>query len=301
MEYIDTIDESINDLTINNTQTTTITKETVITVISLTVFIIALVFGVLKIFDAGYVMSQAILIVIESLVGIVFSLLPLMLRKIFKVKLSFSIIIIIDLFMILAIIFGEVFQLYYLTQFWDSALHAFSGFGIAFAAYCLFDFLMKDASNLRHRFVISLFAAIAVSLAIGMIWEVLEFSIDSAFGTNMQKFMPKDARFFNGGLTHDIINGTEEEIAAFFRTPEGYKYALMDTMTDILYCLAGTAFFIILCAVTAKKYSSIYRGAITKCADKRGRALVFMPNIDDGEDALAEAAAEGILQTAEEP
>jgi hypothetical protein len=102
-----------------------------------------------------------------------------------------------------------------------------------------------------------------VSLAGELLWELAEFSIDRAFGTNMQKFMPEIEPFFNGGLSKELLNGTAEEIAAFFRTPAGYTYALKDTMSDMLLNLAGTVAFGGLCIATAKKGKAFYSGGFT--------------------------------------
>jgi len=84
------------------------------------------------------------------------------------------------------------------------------------------------------------------------VWEVMEFFIDSIFGCNMQKFIPMVDGIWNGGAGKEPLIGTNEQIAEFFRSPAGYKYALMDTMYDIIVDLFGALFMTMVCYVIMK-------------------------------------------------
>lgn len=68
-------------------------------------------------------------------------------------------------------------------------------------------------------------------------WEIYEFGVDSLFGINMQKYIPLD--FYDALFENETIGMSVEEIASFYSTPEGYRYALMDTMGDILIDVGG--------------------------------------------------------------
>ena len=68
-------------------------------------------------------------------------------------------------------------------------------------------------------------------------WEIYEFDVDSLFSTNMQIYISLD--FYDALLKNGTIGLTVEEIASFYSTPEGYRYALMDTMGDILIDVGG--------------------------------------------------------------
>ena len=243
-------------------------KERALTTLSAAAFIISAAYGVLKIFDGSYPSAQATLIVIESCVGIFFSLLPALILKIFKIRLSFSVQLIITGFMLLAIVAGEAFEFYYKIFWWDGMLHVFSAFGIAYIAYCLTHFITRD-SDLTRKFTFCIVGAVSVSLAMGMVWEVTEFTVDNICGTNMQKFMPETEPFFNGGNARETLEGNPGEFEEFFSKPEGYRYALMDTMTDLVYCLAGVALFAVLAVFT--KRSSIYDDAFVKEHSPRRR------------------------------
>lgn len=60
----------------------------------------------------------------------------------------------------------------------------------------------------------------------------------------MQKSIPEIEGIFNGGSTALPLEGSDEVIAEFFRSLEGYRYALMDTMGDILCYFFGNLVFI---------------------------------------------------------
>ena len=45
---------------------------------------------------------------------------------------------------------------------------------------------------------------------------------------------------YNGGNSNLPLLGDNKTIAEFFRRPEGYRYALFDTMYDMVVCFVGT-------------------------------------------------------------
>ena len=86
----------------------------------------------------------------------------------------------------------------------------------------------------------------------------------------MQKFIPMVDGLFNGGAGREPLLGTDEQIAAFFRRPEGYKYALMDTMYDLVVDLVGAAIMTMICYMCMKsKKVSIDAFVITKEGDDK--------------------------------
>ena len=94
-------------------------------------------------------------------------------------------------------------------------------------------------------------------------WEIYEFTFVSLFGTNMQKVIPEVDGLFNGGDSSLILNGSNDLIADFFKTPAGYRYALMDTMEDIVCCFTGGLTYLVISLVlTHKKESPFVQGII---------------------------------------
>lgn len=99
-------------------------------------------------------------------------------------------------------------------------------------------------SNLKNKYLIVVKGGILFSLSAVIIWEIFEYAVDTFGGLNMQKSIHEIEGIFNGGSTALPLEGSDEVIAEFFRSPEGYRYALMATMGDILCCFFGNLVFI---------------------------------------------------------
>lgn len=218
------------------------------------IYLATMIYGIVCIYvpSLNVPKSQAQLIILQSIGGIIIPLIPYIVLKLFNMKLTFFINLGIQLFGLFGIVLGEGFQLYYTVAWWDQFLHTFSGFGVAFIGYCIVANIIKDNDNIRHKSVIAVTISVLLSFSVGFVWEIYEFTCDSIFGTNMQKFMPEMSPIFNGGNTKLPLDGTAEEIAAFFRTPEGYRYALLDTMEDMICCFCGTVFFNLIAYLLAR-------------------------------------------------
>lgn len=171
-------------------------------------------------------------IVAETLQGIALAFVPLLLEKIFRLEISFFANLMLFIFSFGAIFLGQFVGLYYSTSWWDKVTHVFSGVMLFFYGTALSGVFFKDDNKLAVVVFGVLFA-----LAAGLLWEIAEFTIDTVFGSEMQKCIP-DA-FRNGGDIFKELNGTVEEIGQFYQKPSGYRYALMDTMFDIIADTAG--------------------------------------------------------------
>jgi hypothetical protein len=233
-----------------------ISKEKIITDISFLLYLGAIIYGLFLVITNADEFQKGLLIMVESFVGVLISAILFLIKKYKNIKISASILFFIHSFVIMAVI-GEMFMLYYTVHWWDAMLHLFTGVGIAFTAYCIFDFLTRN-SNLEHRFVVSLISALTMALALELLWEFAEFLVDTFFSSNMQKFIPDMPPFFNGGSSDKVLGGTDREIADFFRNPEGYKYALIDTMEDLILNLIGTFTFGVICIFTHERFNNFY-------------------------------------------
>lgn len=107
---------------------------------------------------------------------------------------------------------------------------------ITFYALARSYFAAKHTAEVLPSILFALFA----SLAVAVLWEIIEFTYDSLFLTNAQKFIPTDENLFNGGNSGLDLNGSDSEIASFYRNPDGYKFALKDTMMDCVVCFIGS-------------------------------------------------------------
>ena len=112
------------------------------------------------------------------------------------------------LFVFAALFLGEVRDYYERFWWWDAALHTMSGLLLGMLGFMFVYILNEDRNvdlHMRPTFV-ALFAFF-FAVAMGAVWEIFEFWMDSSFGTNMQPATPGDP----SGLTdtmHDLIVDT---------------------------------------------------------------------------------------------
>lgn len=216
-------------------------------IINIIVFIIlcvSLIYGLIARFTSlsdhiNTTKSQLTIVIAQSLTGMFVTSLPLIIEL--KGRRVPTIITISDsVFIFLASIIGEVFMFYYNVWYWDLIVHFLCSILLSALWLSIITIICKpvDGKYSFSPFYIAL-STFCFIMAVGAVWEVIEFTIDSIFGTNMQKLMVESSNIFNGGNTFENINGTDAEIATLFRTPKGYRYALLDTMEDIVVDTLG--------------------------------------------------------------
>ncbi len=156
------------------------------------------------------VKADYLLMLVQCLLGTVVMVLPSVLEKRFKVVVPDTIIILYFLFLYCAIYLGEIHNFYYLIPYWDTILHAFSGAMLGALGFILVDLLNKDQHvkvNLSPFFV-AVFA-FCFALAVGALWEIYEFSVDSVLGLNMQKHTTESGEALYG---IDALSDTMKDI-----------------------------------------------------------------------------------------
>lgn len=116
-------------------------------------------------------------------------------------------------FLYASIFLGEVGDYYDRFWWWDSVLHAGSAFAFGFAGFLILLLLLSRKKLQASPLLISLFA-FSFGLAIGALWEIFEYVMDSVFGLNMQKSGLRDTM---GDLIIDMVGAG---IASFI----GYIY-----------------------------------------------------------------------------
>jgi hypothetical protein len=117
---------------------------------------------------------------------LVLSYIPQFLASKIKVKLPLQFQFAITVFLYASIILGELGDYYEKFWWWDVVLHGCSAFAFGFVGFLILYLLYARHKLAASPFLISCFA-LTFGLAIGTIWEIFEFTIDSIFGTNMQK------------------------------------------------------------------------------------------------------------------
>lgn len=237
-------------------------ENVILTIALLVIYACTLGYGISQLINPVLTTSsQALLIVLQCTGGLVLSIAPDLIERWFHIKMSFAVRFAIELFGIMGIVLGEGFQFYYKLSNWDDMLHLTSGFGVAFLGCAVVANINKKSLS-RHKTLIAITLGVLISFSIGFLWELMEYSMDVFFKTNMQKCMPEIADLFNGGNTGANLNGTDEEIAAFFRTPEGYRYALTDTMSDLIDCFSGSMVFVLVGSLISWKHPNAFENLI---------------------------------------
>lgn len=96
-------------------------------------------------------------------------------------------------FFIVAVIFfslflGEIHDFYFRFWWWDLYLHAESGFFLGMFGFILVYILNEEVRISVHMKAgfLALFA-FTFAMTIGVLWEIMEFGMDSFFNFNMQK------------------------------------------------------------------------------------------------------------------
>ena len=121
--------------------------------------------------------------------GIFFiTFLPVILGKRFQVKIPSEFELLAVIFIYASLFLGEVHGYYVRFWWWDIVLHTSSGFLIGILGFLLVYVLNEKKEielDMKPGFV-ALFAFV-FSIAIGAIWEMFEYGMDSFFGTEMQK------------------------------------------------------------------------------------------------------------------
>lgn len=216
--------------------------------------------------------SQALLVITQNMRCFLIIFVPVILEKFMGLRIDLKVIFSFYIFGILSTFCGEGFMFYYKdpTHTYDKTLHLVAGMMQIYVAFGFGWIMVKDGGG-KHKFAFAMLFAFVASMAVAAMWELLEFCSDVFTGSDMQKTVP--APLFNGGDTWAQLNGTDEEIAQFFRNPSGYRYGIMDSMLDMVYCLGGSIFAIIVMAVIKHFKKNAFESCVIYSADYRFKFL----------------------------
>ncbi len=89
---------------------------------------------------------------------------------------------------------GEVQRFYLRFWWWDILLHGISGVALGFIGFLVFYTLYSERRIQASALSVSVFS-FSFALAMGALWEILEFAADTVFGTNMQKSGLRDTMY----------------------------------------------------------------------------------------------------------
>ena len=145
----------------------------------------------------------------------VLCLLPILLRKVFRLELPPGILMYYYLFLFAAAFLGEVFRFYYVVPHWDDILHVTSGAVLAIVGFSIVNSCCGEGGIDRLPAGFATLCAFMLALSFGVIWEFYEFTADGLLHMNMQKFALEDGTGLVG------------------------RAALLDTMKDLIVDFVG--------------------------------------------------------------
>jgi uncharacterized membrane protein YjdF len=126
------------------------------------------------------------------------------------------------LFIYASLFLGELKNYYAAYWWWDVLLHMSSGLAFGIIGFIILYVIYKTEKIKASPKIIAMFS-FAFALAIGALWEIVEFTIDSVFGpTSNHVFMQT---VVNGcGLVDTMKDLIDDSIGALFSSIMGYLY-----------------------------------------------------------------------------
>lgn len=156
------------------------------------------------------------IVMFQAAVGVIAVAIPVLLHRGFGLAVPLPLLGFYTAFILGTVLFGEIFEGYYLLPLWDDLMHGAGGFllfslGLSISG----GFAVKGGGVSWFR----LSFALCFALFAGVMWEVVEFFSDGVFGTNMQKFMAMNGE----GVLYPLVG----------------RDALVDTMVDLIVDTLG--------------------------------------------------------------
>lgn len=160
--------------------------------------------------------SDYVLMLVQMIAGLIVINLPSFIERRLKVEVPSLMTILYLVFLYCAVYLGEVKSFYYHIPYWDMILHFASALMLGCLSFTLISLLTRQKLNKLNPWLVAAFS-LCFTVTIGVVWEFYEYSLDGLLSLNMQKYADEAGKFFIG------------------------RYALIDTMDDLLIDFAGAA------------------------------------------------------------
>jgi hypothetical protein len=138
---------------------------------------------------------------------------PSLLERNFRVHFPLEFSFLLNLFIYSSLFLGEVHGFYTRFWWWDLVLHAGSGIALGFIGFLIL-FSLYRSNKLEMSPALLVLFSFCFALALGTLWEIFEFTIDSLFGFTMQK----------SGLVDTMGDLIVNTLAALITALSGYFY-----------------------------------------------------------------------------
>jgi uncharacterized membrane protein YjdF len=192
-------------------------QESITEKIQFSIYIIVQMSFVVALFMA--IFERAWLTVFVSIAALVAVRLPSILARNIRVYLPVEFLFLLAVFIYGSFFLGEIHGFYTLFWWWDVVLHASSGLALGFIGFLILYSLHRE-NRLSMSPALLAFFSFTFALALGALWEIFEFSMDSLLGFNMQKTMLGDT----SGLTDTMWDMIANTAGALIASTTGYLY-----------------------------------------------------------------------------
>lgn len=125
-------------------------------------------------------------IALLAVITLLLTLIPFFIQKKYKIYISHFFTSFIAFFLYASIFLGEVNKFYDRFWWWDLLLHLVSAIGFGLFGVILLLFVFGKAKNKSNAISFAVFS-FCFAVTVGVLWEIIEFSLDVTFGFNMQK------------------------------------------------------------------------------------------------------------------
>ncbi len=148
------------------------------------------------------IMRGAYLFALATLLAIIISFVPSIVQRNYRVVLPFELDLLITLALFLHIFLGEWFMFYERLWIWDKVLHVYGSAVVAILAFMTV-YTLHYTKKLRLTIPFVGFFTVIFALAMGAVWEIIEFSVDAVFSLTTQKGL-QDTMW---DLINDLVGG----------------------------------------------------------------------------------------------
>ena len=132
------------------------------------------------------VVSGQWLLFVPATLAYVFSFIPNLLERHYRVDFPIEFELIAILFIFSSIFLGFFMSYYDRVWWWDDLLHTSSGVVLGFGSFLFLYTLHYQKKLMSTPFIIA-FLSFCFALAMGAVWEILEFITDFVFGSDAQR------------------------------------------------------------------------------------------------------------------
>ncbi len=147
-------------------------------------------------------------------VGIlILTFIPSFIARNYKINIPIEFEALVVLFISFSLFLGEVHGFYTKFWWWDIFLHSLSGLLLGSAGFLAL-YIMYTEHKIKTSPRLAMFFSFCVAVAMGALWEIVEFSLDGTLGWNMQK----------SGLVDTMWDLIVDSISAIIISAAGYFY-----------------------------------------------------------------------------